>query len=188
MRRIISVVMALFALSPCKLTYGQIASDAELNDPAPLFEIYQAIFSILFSGRGSPSSNEAKAGAASRLEIIGLDRKAAAALASYVGDGLAQQHDFTESKVSELCRRKGALSSKGQVGDAFAAIYTELDNMQSELWEGFKFLDAKNRDVLSAYAARRKLEINLTPNDPRAALEQSPETLAQLLARICVGK
>lgn len=195
MRYICSTIMAVIALSTCELTHGQVVGPTTLTGAAtsadtdtPLFEIYQAIFSILFSGRGSPSSNEAKAGAVSRLEIIGLDSKAAKTLASYVGDGLAQQHDFTEMKVSELCRRKDTLTSKAQVGDAFAAIYTELDRMQGNLWGSFDFLDVKNREILSSYAAKRKLEINLSPNNPRAVFEQSPETLAQLLARICAGK
>jgi hypothetical protein len=142
----------------------------------------------LFGGRDAPPSSEQITSAASRLQGIGLDGKAAKALASYVADGLNQQREFSEMKVVQMCRRKAAITSKTQVADAFVDIYHGLDSMQSKLWGGFPFLDANNRRILSSYAAKRRLEIPISPSDPRRAFEQSPETLDQLLARICRGK
>src|SRR5688572_400215 len=72
------------------------AGGAGPPEDVPMFEIYQAIFSLLFSGRSSPASDEEKAIATSRLQAIGIESKAASALASYVGNGLAQQYEFTE--------------------------------------------------------------------------------------------
>jgi hypothetical protein len=195
MRHAWSAILAAVALSIGGFGHGQDAGPAALtrtatppNADTPLFEVYQAIFSALFSGPAPRYGNEAKSSAASRLEAIGLDSKAAKLLASHVSDGLAQQRDFTEMRVVQLCQRKATLTSKAQVGDAFVAIDGDLNRMQQTLWGSFDFLDGKNRRILSSYAAKRKLEIPLRGNDPRAAFERSSETLPQLLGRICAGK
>lgn len=158
------------------------------NWDAPLFEVYQVIFVLLFSRPEQLTSDEGKASAAARLVAIGLDKKAAEALASYVSAGLAEQRDFSNMKIVELCRRKTTLTSKAQLGDAFAASYDGLDRIQERWWSNFDFLDSRNRAILSAYAAKRKLEIPLQGNNPHAAIERSPETLQQFIGRICAGK
>jgi hypothetical protein len=196
MRHLCSVILAAVALSNCGLGYGQVAGPAVVTRPAtlastdtPLFEVYQAIFSILFSGPAPRYSNEARASAAEKLEAAGLDREAAWSLASYVSDGLAQQRDLTETKVVQLCTRKATLTSKAQVGDAFVAIDDDLNRMQERLWGTLDFLDSKNKAILSSYAAKRALELQvLSRIDPHTAFERSSETLQQLLDRICAGK
>lgn len=195
MRHVRSAILAAFALSTFGTGYGQVAGPSVLTRTAaptstdtPLFEVYQAIFSILYSGPTPLASVEAKASAAARLEAIGLDSKAAKSLASHVSDGMLQQRDLTELRVVQACRRKETLTSKAQVADVFAGIYGELDRMQERLWGSFDFLDAKNKAILASYAAKRRLEIQLKGNDPHTVFERSSETLPQLLGRICAGK
>jgi hypothetical protein len=195
MRNVHSALLAALVTAICCQAHAQIAKPSVVtpqttapNAETPIFEVYQAIFVLLFSRPDLLTSEEGKASAAARLEAIGLDSKAAKSLAAYVSAGLAEQRDFSEMKIVELCRRKSTFSSKGQLGDAFAAIYEGLDRMQARSWGSFDFLDRKNRAILSSYAAKRRLEIPLRGNNPRAAIDRSPETLQQFLGRICAGK
>lgn len=191
MRRECLVIAGMLAWAVSPFAVGQAkrgSESAQTGVAAPMFETYQAIFSLLFSGSIPPFSNEKRNSAAAKLQEIGLDKNAASALTSYVGEGMAQQHALTERAVSDMCRRKAEITSKAQLGEVFAGIYAELDKMQERQWGRFEFLDEKNKRALSAYAAKRSLEIELRPTDARAVFQNSPETVGQAIARICKGK
>ena len=150
-----------------------------------MFEVYQGIFSLLFGTRSSMSSDETKERVTAFFRTIGLDEEAADTLFPYVRDGLAQQRDFSQMQVMQLCERRTEIESKTQIGDAFADIYDELDRMQQESWGSFELLDDGNRQVLSDYAMQRGSMMYMAPMDAHAAFESSPETLPEILARIC---
>lgn len=154
----------------------------------PMFDVYQHIFNLLFSTRASlPSDDARKTSVITFFISIGLDEKSANALFPYVRDGLAQQETYTRRAVAQLCKGKASIRSKTQLGDDFAAIYAEIDRMQSRIWGSFEILDARNRAILSAYAMKKKSQVDISPTDPRAIIRQSSETLSQWLERICKG-
>jgi hypothetical protein len=187
-----ATVAALALLATGTLAHGQagqltVEFSGEIEKPA-LFEVYQAMFSWLFPVQGSMFSDETKDGATDFFRTtIGLDEEAADTLFPYVRDGIAQQREFSLTSVMQLCERRGEIESKAQVGDAFADIYDGLDRMQEQSWGTFEFLDDENRGILSDYAMRRASGMMFAPIDAHAAFESSPETLPELLARICDG-
>ena len=188
-----AAVAALALLATGTLAHGQVAGQltieisGEIERPA-LFEVYQAIFSLLFPVQGSMFSDETKESVTDFFRTtIGLDEEAADTLFPYVRDGIAQQREFSLTSVMQLCERRGEIESKAQVGDAFADIYDGLDRMQEQSWGTFEFLDDENREILSDYAMRRASGMMIAPIDAHAAFESSPETLPELLARICDG-
>ncbi|MEO6080217.1 MAG: hypothetical protein ABIQ86_10610 [Steroidobacteraceae bacterium] len=160
-------------------------------------DVYQTIFALpFFSGR-LPSgeagwekwpSEEVRKSVISFFISIGLDEKSANLLFPYVRDGLAQQQMDTQQKAVQLCKGRADIKSKAQVADFIAALYDEHDRMQTRLWGSFDFLDARNREILSAYAMQRREGMQLYTPDVHATFEKSPETLGQVLDRVCQGK
>lgn len=182
--------IALFATS--MLAHGQVIGpmtieiiDGDSAAEGPMFEVYQAIFSLLFPVRSSLFSDETKESATAFFRTVGLDEEAADILFSYVRDGIAQQREFSLTSIMQLCERRAEIESKAQVGDAFADIYDGLDRMQEQSWGSFEFLDDESREILSDYAMRRAAGMMTSPTDAHAAFESSPETLPELLDRIC---
>jgi hypothetical protein len=158
------------------------------NPETPLFEIYQAIFSLLYTTRSAMPEDEMKESVLAFFRTIGLDDEAAEVLFPYTRDGMERQREYTESQVTYLCQQRANIESKRQVADVFVEIYDELDRMQEELWGEFEFLDDENSEILSGYAKMRGSRMQISPIDPHVAFGSSPETLDQLLQRICVGK
>jgi hypothetical protein len=153
-----------------------------------MYDVYQHIFNLVFSSRSSLSEDAKRKSVIAFFISIGLDEKAASTLFPYVRRGLADQEEYTEQKIAQLCEAKADIKSKSQIGDAGAAIYEGLDRMQERLWGNFAFLDTRNRKALSDYAKKKSQEVSIHPTDARAIMANSPETLAQVLERFCKAR
>lgn len=204
-RHACSALVATLALSATSMfAHGQVAGPVKIVEgtpdtsaQTPISDVYQSIFALLFFSGPLPRDDagwekwpgdDVKKRAVFFFTSIGLDEKAANALFAHVRDGLAQQQMDGQRKAVQLCKGKADITSKVQVADFIAALYDEHDRMQKRLWGSFEFLDARNRELLSAYAMQRREGMQIHAPDVHATLEKSPETLDQVLERICQGK
>lgn len=168
-----------------------------------MFDVYQAIFSLPFFSGGVSAmprdeaawmawpDDDVRSRAIGFFRSIGLDEAAANALFVHVRDGLRQQEMYSQRYFADVCRRKSDITSKAQLADVFAAVYAGLDRMHELFWGSFDMLDARNTEVLAAYARQRAEGMQIHPTDPatiRRDVERSSETLAQFLRRMCLQR
>lgn len=165
-----------------------------------MFDVYQAIFALPFFTGGVSALPRDEAGwmawpnedvrsrAIAFFRSIGLDEAAASALFIHVRDGLRQLEMNSQRYFAGVCQRKSDITTKAQLADVFAAAYAELDRMQERFWGSFDMLDARNREVLAAYARQRAEGMQIHPTDAATIhrdVERSSETIAQFLGRMC---
>lgn len=168
-----------------------------------MFDVYQAIFALPFFTGGVSALPKDEAGwmawpnddvrtrAIAFFRSIGLDEAAASALFIHVRDGLRQLTMHSQRYFAEVCQRKADITTKAQLADVFVTSYAELDRMRERLWGSFDMLDARNKEILAAYARQRGEGMQIHPTDAATIhrdVERSSETLADYFGRMCLER
>lgn len=188
--KMITLLAALALSAGSPLAHGQSVEQTGAIG-VPMSVVYQGIFASLFpSGKANSTTGDSTRGNVISFfrTSIGLSEQASAALFSYVRDSLSRQREFSRSRVERMCATRADIETKGELADVFVSIYEGLDRMEERQWGAglLEILDEENAAILSKYGMKRRARMGTyIPADPHEAFERTPETLNEILTRIC---
>ena len=122
------------------------------------------------------------------VDEVGLDDRSADVVVGYAQEGLAELSQIGQDQNAARCADRDQFETKAQFGERLKADAELMEIERARVWDGvFVQLDEANGERLRLYAAELRSSIVYIDNDPVISLQNSSETLDELLNRGCAA-